>query len=125
MLLPTRFMPELLPRRMRELSIDHARKSSRVDFLDKCAKYARILREFRADFVGLCVDLNPFRASRANANPRTFAATVLYLSYFYILQEEKKKKKKKKKANLNCTYPKKNSWVGKYKQSIFYFICKL
>ena len=54
-------MPELLPRRMRELSIDHARKSSRVDYLDKCAKYARILREFRANFVGLCADLNPFR----------------------------------------------------------------
>ena len=62
MLLPPRFMPELLPRRMRELSIDHARKSSRVDFLDECAKYARILREFCANFVGLCVDLNPFRA---------------------------------------------------------------
>ena len=62
MLLPPRFMLELLPRRMRELSIDHARKSPRVDFLDKCAKYARILREFRTNFVGLCVDLNPFRA---------------------------------------------------------------
>ena len=31
-------------------------------FLDKCPKYARILREFRANFAGLSVDLNPFRA---------------------------------------------------------------
>ena len=31
-------------------------------FLDKCAKYAQISREFCANFVGLCVDLNPFCA---------------------------------------------------------------
>ena len=78
MLLPPHFMPEFLPRRMRELSIDHARKSSHVDFLDKCTKYARILREFRANFVGLCVDLNPCRASHADANHWTFTETVLY-----------------------------------------------
>ena len=47
-------MPEFLPRRMRELSIDHMRKSSHMDFLIKCAKYARILRIF-------CTNLNPFR----------------------------------------------------------------
>ena len=82
MLLPPCFMPELLPRRIHELSIDHARKSSRVDFVDKCAKFAWILRKICANFVGLCMDIIPSRASRASANHRTFAATVLYIENF-------------------------------------------